>query len=61
MDGRVFYGTDGYYQYEEIDSGWYLTWRLYVSSPTSMAGEIAVAEVGVPCSGGASISFQYFG
>jgi hypothetical protein len=47
MDGVAFYGRDGYYQWQTTSSGWYITLRLYVSSPTQMAADYALAPIGI--------------
>ena len=57
----TFYGQDGYYQYERTEDDMYLTFRLFVHGPTSMSGEVAIAAIGVPCSGTVPVSLSYIG
>jgi hypothetical protein len=61
MGALVLYGGNGYYQYESTTAGWYTTLRVSVVSPTQMSGEIAVAQLGVPCSATLPVGFQYLG
>jgi hypothetical protein len=61
LGGEVFYGTDGYYQWQTTFGDWYIVMHLYVSSPTRMSADYALAIIGVPCSGTVPISAQYLG
>ena len=57
----MFYGRDGYYTWSMTTGGAYLSWHLYVHSPTQMGADIAVAPLGVSCSGTVPVSVQYLG
>jgi hypothetical protein len=57
----VFYGRDGYYQWGYATRTAYVTWHLYVSSPTQMRADIGVAFKGEPCSATVPVSVQYLG
>jgi hypothetical protein len=59
--GLVFYGENGYYTSEFTEGGWYYAWHLYVSSPTQMNADVALAPLGVPCSGTLPVSVTYVG
>ena len=61
VGGDMFYGRDGYYTWSMTTGGAYLSWHLYVHSPTQMGADIAVAPLGVSCSGTVPVSVQYLG
>jgi hypothetical protein len=61
VDGDIFYGRDGYYTWSMNTGSWYGAWHLYVRSPTQMSADIAIAPIGIPCSGTVPVSVQYLG